>query len=554
MVPHSSKSHADDVFDSFKALSTTDHDVSKAELKELNQQVLKNCSDLVHSVRVLQAALAADEENIAQNLAVLSSLQDRIEGAVSAASLSAAASKARLLNKILSPPKKYEDIRRLSEFFKDDVKYILDEVLGANKDNETALRRVLEECYSQSAQSSGSLHASRWLAEQAESFLETPYDPDFQSEHYYEHEDRLANDENYAESWRVRREQESKQRERDDEKITASWVRFWRYQLRSCRDEPTLFWPLAQSDGCGEVPECPRYLFRAADDSSSGQNDADIIASAASMFCSSHSKKDLLLPKTRSTAADRLHKHLKKDCFGAGHPGNNLTSWSSSLLFVVQYALWRARKGKKPLDQVMIYAVDTTEFPRGQFAGDKWLLKKLGDDVPATSWEWSLIDLRARGYDNGEYLSQGVVNIKNRSCTMSLATLLSSGMYDLYPEFKDQNGSERWTKRVQTLRLNWATSQETTRKEIISAVRVAETCFKNFNCLDMAVLLLTFKNRRLSNDNESSEARGSWTEYGPVEVQRYHRVMQQIQARETINSSTWWGISMALERVFECEE
>ncbi|WPB07203.1 uncharacterized protein RHO25_011864 [Cercospora beticola] len=285
---------------------------------------------------------------------------------------------------------------------------------------------------------------------------------------------------------------------------SATAVRFWQDHPYRYQNGPTLFWPLDEHDGCGEMPEPPKYLFRTADDSSSGQNNVDFIASAASIVSPGLSKIDLLSPRTRSTAAQRLHNHLRKQCFDDQDITDNLSSWSSSLLFVVQYALWRARKGRRPLDQVMIYAVDTTEFPRGQFASDKWLLKKLGDDVPATSWEWSLMTLRAKGYDNGEYLSQGMVDIRNRSCAISLANLLFSGLYDLYPEFKDQTGSEKWTKRVQDLRSDWAASNKTTRDEISSAMQVAATCFEGFNYLDIAVVLLTFKNRRRLNDDESS--------------------------------------------------
>jgi len=63
--------------------------------------------------------------------------------------------------------------------------------------------RILELCYSQSLHTSGTLHFDNYFIPLGEVSFEWPYDPDFESEEYYEHEDRLAADQGYAEPFRV---------------------------------------------------------------------------------------------------------------------------------------------------------------------------------------------------------------------------------------------------------------------------------------------------------------------------------------------------------------
>lgn len=491
MVRHSPELHADDVFDSFKALSMADHDVSKAELEKLNQQVLKSSDSLFHSARVLQAAFAADGNDVVQSIAALSSFQKRAREVASAASSSAVAFKAHLLNKILSPSKEYEDIRMLPDFFRGDVERILNDVLGDDKDDETALQRVLEECYSQSARNSGSLHASRWFDAKEKTVRESQYE----------------SDEKYTEPWLDRYNRCKLQRMMAEQRITTTWVRFWRDHVHRYQDGPTLFWPLDEGDGCSELPEPPKYLFRAADDYSSGLSNDNFVASIASMYGEHGSTRVDNLSLDRVDAAEALYSHLNKSCFG-GYPPDDWMSWSSSLLFIIQYAIWRAWKSNLPPDRVRICAVDTTEYPRGQFVRDKWLFAKYRKEFSDRVDMKSFIDLRASRYDNGEYLSQGRVNIKNRSCVFSLTDLVNSGLYDLYPEFGDENGKTKWTNRVQELRSRWKNFQRATRSDIHLASRIAENCFCEFDADEMTVMLLAFKNYRFSERASQSRMLG----------------------------------------------
>lgn len=99
---------------------------------------------------------------------------------------------------------------------------------------------------------------------------------------------------------------------------------------------------------------------------------------------------------------------------------------------------------------------------------------------------------------NGEYLSQGQVKHAGRSCVTTLQHLLNVGPRRLYPEFDDTNGSKKWTNRVLELRQSWSVEQLTTNQEIELPFKVARNCFAKLDPSEIAGILLTFKNRKLS--------------------------------------------------------
>jgi hypothetical protein len=71
-----------------------------------------------------------------------------------------------------------------------------------------------------------------------------------------------------------------------------------------------------------------------------------------------------------------------------------------------------------------------------------------------------------------------------------------AGLFELYPEFADSEGGEKWANRVCELRQMWSEEQVTTEREIRLATQVARKCFSRFPPFDIASMLLTFKYRR----------------------------------------------------------
>ncbi|TXC06834.1 hypothetical protein FocTR4_00009693 [Fusarium oxysporum f. sp. cubense] len=224
----------------------------------------------------------------------------------------------------------------------------------------------------------------------------------------------------------------------------------------------------------------PRYLFRAYDDNSTGRNDKDVIASILSQCGEANRHGIDIFSMDYKEASQMLHQHLDKGPFSS-NVTDNLVSWSSSLMFVIQYANWRfCRPQFSHPGDICICAVDTSQFPRGQFARDKWLLNSF-KDAELSDQENNFRDLRLNRseYDNGEYLSQGVLHIEKRSCTLSLRRLKNAGLWDLYPEFNVNDVENDADVRVQ-----WTNVQ--------CALDIARNCFPGFDQDDMALLLLSF--------------------------------------------------------------
>lgn len=173
-------------------------------------------------------------------------------------------------------------------------------------------------------------------------------------------------DEAYAAAFQRKLEHRSEARKKDRQ----SWTDFWIRALNNSPAGPTLFYPPAsfntQSSNFNTVP---KYLFRTFDKASSGRNDESVIASMASIIGSQGNSRTDILTLERERATELLYMHLNKRCFD-GEESDNLISWTSSLLFAIQYAVWRRRIRRCRPSDINICAVDTRSFPQGQFAQD----------------------------------------------------------------------------------------------------------------------------------------------------------------------------------------
>lgn len=388
-------------------------------------------------------------------------------------------------------------VQNILSHFDDELGEITRDVLNSTSDESNVLREILEMCYDQALDPSGTLHSDNYFIPLREARLEQPYDPDFESEAYYDHINRLDVDDSYAEACRMRWERESeKERQQEEE-----WIEFWVQALSECPEVPTLFYPPA-SLLQRRLSDVPRYLFRAFDDKSTGKNNNNVIASTESISANSRRSRIDLLLRPGKEAANMLHRHLNKRCFRCddeGEDADNLMSWSSSLLFVIQYAIWRRQKGQRTPADIHICMVDTTKFPPGQFARDLSLIRAYRGVPELDKKKRDFFDFRLerKEYDNGEYLSQGVLHHTGRSCVTSLSQLAKAGLYELYREFSDPAAMDSWTKRVGALRSEWSSEHTTTEPDIQKASDIAAACFDKFNTLDVVLLLLSFKNRKL---------------------------------------------------------
>ncbi|KAF2160608.1 hypothetical protein M409DRAFT_28995 [Zasmidium cellare ATCC 36951] len=279
--------------------------------------------------------------------------------------------------------------------------------------------------------------------------------------------------------------------------LNFKWIAFWRRALHSCHGGPTIFWPLSMFDPYdGKVSRPPRYLFRFFDSQSFGRTDDTVVASMASIHKQAAVSRIDLLNVDKAMATQMLHSHIDLAMGSFGGHADNLMSWSSSLLFAIQGAIYRCdRTGRDPRD-MKILVVDTHLFPMGQFFRDLWVFKRLKcaqSDHPRLRQlvEWRVSNV----WDSGGWFSQGTLNHQGRSCTTSLQQLIDAGLYYLYPEFEESDGATLWTKRTDELRGAWSFPHPTYHEEVDFAFDIASACFGEFSYTDLALLLLCFKNR-----------------------------------------------------------
>jgi hypothetical protein len=397
-------------------------------------------------------------------------------------------------------------IQNLLSHFDADIKAIIRTIINTNSD-QSVLWRVAVECYQQAAKPSGPLHVDNYLIPLEEARTQRPYDRDFESEEYYEHQNRIDVDERYATAYRAQAERNSMRKSEARKRDIKRWLDFWISALTQSPNGPTLFYPSPDLHDNSLIMDVPRYLFRTFDADSSGINDASVIASTVSKYHPEQNIRNDILGMEKQTAAKLLHAHLVKPCF-SGERRDNLMSWTSSLLFAIQYAIWRAHKRRRPTSEVKICAVDTSEFPLGQFMRDITLLdayRAAAEEAGGDMSQFFQFRLNREEYYNGEHLSQGRLDHAGRSCMMSLEQLIRAGLYQLYPEFNDEARRDEWTKRVRELRSNWAADQVTTDRDIELALAVGQKCFGHFELCDIASLILTLKNRQMSEVRYTSE-------------------------------------------------
>ncbi len=105
----------------------------------------------------------------------------------------------------------------------------------------------------------------------------------------------------------------------------------------------------------------PRYLYRLAAPQTAGSTTTSTVVPPTV----THQTDIFHLPIQK--AATLLLNHL---LWERGYEnGYNLMSWTSSLLFALQYALYRHWKDGDDLNQIQLIILDTTLFPRNLHAG-----------------------------------------------------------------------------------------------------------------------------------------------------------------------------------------
>ncbi|KAJ5918966.1 hypothetical protein N7466_009909 [Penicillium verhagenii] len=211
------------------------------------------------------------------------------------------------------------------------------------------------------------------------------------------------------------------------------------------------------------LDDIPRYLFRIASPKSDGETNDTWVRSESAKQKETSSAEDIffnLNNNKQTNVARALNQHLR--WWGKDTP-DNFVSWTSSLLFAIQYIYYRhlSLGDRSHLRDIKLFVIDTALFPQGTFMRDLELIENFSEydtHEPCDNLEY-LGRMRKCEYYYGEYLSQGQLKIKGKCEIISAQCLFESGrLRRLQPDFREiyrlpvKNGKPDWAKEVNRLR------------------------------------------------------------------------------------------------------
>jgi len=120
--------------------------------------------------------------------------------------------------------------------------------------------------------------------------------------------------------------------------------------------------------------DIPRYLFRVFTPKSDGSTDRFWVKSKDARYERANHRVDILSRDQNQQVASMINRHLR--WWGKDGDEDNLVSWTSSLLFALQYIFYRHTHPKdgSGLDRIYLCVIDTNSFPEGVFLRDMDLI------------------------------------------------------------------------------------------------------------------------------------------------------------------------------------
>lgn len=200
-------------------------------------------------------------------------------------------------------------------------------------------------------------------------------------------------------------------------------------------------------------------------------------------------------------AASHLNDHFR---WYPSHESHcNFMSWTSSLLFAIQYGLYRHRGARVhvPLSDIRLLVIDTSCFPKGTFIKDLEIMRYFAEySDPQTSRNlaaFTELRLGKKGYYFGEYLTQGELDISGACAEATMQNIMDHGLLELLEELGDRLKWKKWAQIVVDLRETFGLRFETTdRADVRRAITIASGCFGDRFAIPIAAMLLALKNPR----------------------------------------------------------
>ncbi|KAJ9296522.1 hypothetical protein DTO271G3_5220 [Paecilomyces variotii] len=254
-----------------------------------------------------------------------------------------------------------------------------------------------------------------------------------------------------------------------DANVLAERLRSTHLSVRPGDEDQLLFNPQADTGLSRDVlGDIPRYLFRIVSPLSDGDTDGIWMRSEAASRNTSSSLEDIFFgldSEKREIVARTVNVHLR--WWPKYDLEDNFVSWSSSLLFALQYIYYRhlhIRDGSS-LEEIKLFVIDTVRFPVGTFVRDLDLINAFYkfDSHPGENLR-SLKPVRENyGYYFGEYLSQGSLKIEGKYQMISANVLFDANrlrrlqpefgdIYDLKKKERKKEKKPKWANEVRRLR------------------------------------------------------------------------------------------------------
>lgn len=240
-----------------------------------------------------------------------------------------------------------------------------------------------------------------------------------------------------------------------------------------------------------ELEPIPRYLFRVYAPGSNGSTDSKWVKSPDVLSNKPSANMDVFQTSSEPATAREIWGHLNWKRLD----NDNLMSWTSSLLFAIQYMLFRhATDYNKPdWQDIKLCIIDTKSYSDAVFIRDMDLIDKF---APHDSNLKYFKGLRRREFYFGEYLSQGALRIEGKCEIISAEAMINAGLLKLNREFKkyvNDPTNKDWARPVLHVRKNcedsWSQSPPISEKKIQKAIAVSQLFGQRFR-LPIAINLV----------------------------------------------------------------
>lgn len=199
----------------------------------------------------------------------------------------------------------------------------------------------------------------------------------------------------------------------------------------------------------------PSLLFRVHSEESPGSNTEAYFESEARYLkqdVSAMSKDDRRMMLVEHTVIPRWKKGEERPV------PDDYISFTPSLVWAMQYAYYKCNR--HPDFPVYLTVVKTIDFEPGTFQHTLSLFRAYQLPQRGPKDKQTLLDDQ---YNCSEWLTTGCLDIKGRSCTISMYDLENAGLSNVFPEFRDAEAIAFLHKRVVALRRMWCELEGTDR-------------------------------------------------------------------------------------------